>query len=249
MPRSPVLHRKMRPAEAFVDLATQGLRTLEDLLNTLLHRDEVEDVHALRVAARNLRAVAWAFGPVQPPRVRERWKQALRDVADAAGSVRDWDVFIAETLAPALAQQPEDPVLLALIETAQARRATARDAMTARLSQYRQAPLPTLHRDLLHLAARTPGGRLGPFARQRIRKARAHVRDLAHAARDGKTERVHKLRIGNKRLRYAIEALSDVLPGRYRKRLRKKLVARQVRLGSIIDAAVARRLMAECLAA
>ena len=49
------------------------------------------------------------------------------------------------------------------------------------------------------------------------------TRELAVIARDGETRHVHKLRIGNKRLRYAIEALSDVLPKRYRKRLRKKL--------------------------
>ncbi|MNW19691.1 CHAD domain protein [compost metagenome] len=48
-------------------------------------------------------------------------------------------------------------------------------------------------------------------------------------------------------MRYAIEALSDVLPKRYRKRLRKQLEARQGELGAVIDASVARRLMAECL--
>lgn len=237
----------MRPARAFVDLATQGLSAVEDGLDLVLHRDQAEDVHALRVAVRHLRAVAWAFGPVQPARVKARWKRALRDVASAASDVRDWDVFVAETLAPALADQPDDAVLVALIETAQARRAAAREAMVTRLSRYRQAPLPTLHRDLLHLAGRKSRGKLGTFARKRIRKARNRVRDLARAARDGRTERVHKLRIGNKRLRYAIEALSDVLPKRYRKRLRKQLVARQGELGAVIDASVARRLMAECL--
>ncbi|MNR22160.1 CHAD domain protein [compost metagenome] len=156
-------------------------------------------------------------------------------------------MFVTETLAPALADQPGDPVLVALIETVQARRATAREAMVTRLSRYRQAPLPTLHRDLLHLAGRKSRGKLGAFARKRIRKARNRVRALTRTARDGRTDHVHKLRIGNKRLRYAIEALSDVLPKRYRKRLRKQLEARQGELGAVIDASVARRLMAECL--
>lgn len=247
VPTAPDLHRNMRPAQAFVDLATRGLSAVEDGLDRVLHRDQAEDVHALRVALRHLRAVAWAFGPIQPPRLKARWKRALHDVADAAGDVRDWDVFVTETLAPALADQPGDTVLVALIETAQARRAAAREAMVTRLSQYRQAPLPTLHRDLLHLAGRKSRGKLGAFARKRIRKAHKRVRDLSRIARDGRTAHVHKLRIGNKRLRYAIEALSDVLPKRYRKRLRKQLVARQGELGAVIDASVARRLMAECL--
>ncbi|MFJ5383391.1 CHAD domain-containing protein, partial [Cupriavidus sp. CER94] len=190
---------------------------------------------------------AWAFGPVLQGQVKARWKQVLHDVADAAGNVRDWDVFIAETLAPALVKQPEDAMLVALIDTAQARRTIAHAEMMTKLSRYRQAPLPTLKRDLLHLSEQDAKGRLENFAPKRIRKARDKVRERARIARDGKTEHVHKLRIGNKRLRYAIEALSDVLPGRYRKRLRKKLVARQSELGAVIDGAVARRLLCECL--
>lgn len=247
MGRQPVLHRNMRPATAFVALGESGLQAVHDRLDALQHRDEVEDVHELRVAVRHLRAVAWAFGPVLPDQVKARWKQALHDVADATGDVRDWDVFIAETLAPALEKQPEDAMLVALIQTAQARRTIAHAEMMTRLSRYRQSPLPTLKRDLLHLSEQDAKGRLETFAPSRIRKARDKVRERARIARDGKTEHVHKLRIGNKRLRYAIEALSDVLPGRYRKRLRKKLVARQSELGAVIDGVVARGLLCACL--
>lgn len=255
MSRQPKLRRKMRPAAAFVALGKSGLRAIDERLDALQQRDEVEDVHELRVAVRHLRAVTWAFGPLLPGQVKARWKQTLHDVADAAGTVRDWDVFIAETLAPALMEQPEDPVLVALIQTVQARRTRAHAEMMTRLSRYRQAPLPTLKRDLQHLSeqrAKMAGnehakGRLESFAPRRIRQARGKVRELARIARDGQTAHIHKLRIGNKRLRYAIEALSEVLPNRYRKRLRKKLVARQSELGAVIDGAVARRLMCECL--
>jgi len=251
MSRPPVLHRKMRPMAAFATLGDEGLRNVDDRLNVLLHRDEVEDVHALRVAVRHLRAVTWAFGPILPQVIKVRWNQALRDVADAAGAVRDWDVFVAETLQPALALQPDNPVLTALIDTAHVRRAEAQVTMIAKLSEYRQAPLPTLHRDLLHLSdprhRHGDHGRMVSFAPRRIRKARGRVRELARVARDGQTEHVHKLRIGNKRLRYAIEALADVLPDRYRKRLHHKLIAQQTELGAVIDDAVARRLMCECL--
>ena len=252
MSRPPVLHRKMRQVAAFAALGDAGLRNVNDRLDTLLHRDEVEDVHALRVAVRHLRAVTWAFGPILPSSVKARWKQALHDVADAASSVRDWDVFLDETLLPALALQPDDPVLVALIDIAGERRAEARASMVTRLSGYRQAPLPTLHRDVLHLsdprAHHGQRGRMASFGSRRIRRARGRVRELTRVARDGRTEHVHALRIGNKRLRYAIEALSDVLPDRYRKRLHGKLIARQTELGAIIDDAVARRLMCECLA-
>ncbi|RZT38462.1 CHAD domain-containing protein [Cupriavidus agavae] len=247
MSRQPVLHRKMRPARAFVVLGDHGLRAVDHQLEAVLHRDEVEDVHRLRVAIRHLRAVAWAFGPILGNHRKARWKRTLCEMADAAGPVRDWDVFLAETLAPALEKQPDDPVLAALVATAQERRSVARDEMMTSLSRYRQSPLPVLYRDLIHIASARSGSRLKTFAPRRIRKARRRVRELARVARDGQTDHVHQLRIGNKRLRYAIEALSDVLPRRYRKRLRKKLVRRQSELGALIDGAVARRLMAECL--
>lgn len=247
MSRQPALHRKMRPTRAFVILGDHGLRAVDKRLEALQHRDEIEDVHQLRVALRHLRAVTWAFGPVLGTHVKARWKRTLHDMAGAAGPVRDWDVFIAETLAPALEMQPNDPVLTTLVQTAQARRVADHAEMMEKLAHYRQSPLPILYRDLIHIASETSDERLKGFAPRRIRKARRHVRDLARIARDGQTDHVHKLRIGNKRLRYAIEALSDVLPGRYRKRLRKKLVARQSALGDLIDESVARRLMAECL--
>ena len=123
MSRPPELHRKMRPVAAFVMLGGSGLRIVEAQLDALLQRDIAEDVHALRVAVRHLRAVTWAFGPILPHAIRERWKLALHDVADAASAVRDWDVFLSETLLPALALQPGDPVLVALIDVAHARRA------------------------------------------------------------------------------------------------------------------------------
>ena len=243
------LHRQTSPAAAFVALTEAGLHRIEACIDLLLQRDEVEDVHALRVAARHLRAVLWIFGPALPRRVTTRWKPDLRNLAGVASDVRDWDVFLAETLQPALELQPDDPVLAALIGTVRARRGLARETMVARLTEYRHWPLPALHRDLAHLSAHADSGpgQLGKFAPKRVRKARGRLRKLMQAAADGELRTVHRARIAGKRLRYAIEALEPVLPARYTKRLHKKLVKRQGRLGRIVDGNVARRLMAECL--
>lgn len=83
MSRPPELHRKMRPAAAFVMLGGSGLRIVEAQLDALLQRDIAEDVHALRVAVRHLRAVTWAFGPILPRAVMERWKLALHEIGRA----------------------------------------------------------------------------------------------------------------------------------------------------------------------
>ncbi|QET03859.1 CHAD domain-containing protein [Cupriavidus pauculus] len=275
------LRRKMAPLAAFVALADAGLCTVLARVDALVgdvgnisdgrdgpdrrHRPDspdpgdMEAIHALRVAVRHLRAVAWAFQPVVADAVRARWKSVLRDTADACGETRDWDVFVAETLAPALEREPAHPVLLALIDAARTRRAAAHDVMMTKLSRDMRPRLGTLEDDVRRLVRtlrkttsatrkrRDKAMRLDAFAQRRVRKARRHVRALARTARDGQTEHVHRLRIGNKRLRYAIEALADVLPRRLRKRLHKKLVRRQTALGTVVDDAVARRLLCECL--
>ncbi|WP_020204205.1 CHAD domain-containing protein [Cupriavidus sp. WS] len=248
------LHAGMRAIDAFVVLADDGLAAIADQLDALNRRDHPDDVHALRVAVRHLRAVCWAFGPALPKVMRARWRDSLRQLARAAGDVRDWDVFIGETLRPALDRQPGDPVLAALSDIATMRRHLARATMMAQLAQYQHWPLPALHRDLAHLGSGTVHGpragaraRLDTFARRRIRRARERVKALARAARGADLARVHRYRIGSKRLRYAIEALAPVLPKRFGQRLHDKLVRRQGQLGKTVDNAVARRLMAECM--
>ncbi|KDP87663.1 CHAD domain-containing protein [Cupriavidus basilensis] len=248
------LHPRMRVIDAFMALADAGLAAVSDQLDALHRRDHPDDVHALRVAARQLRAVCWAFGPALPRPVRARWNDCLRQLAQAANDVRDWDVFIAETLRPALDSQPEDPVLAALHDTALTRRHYARATMVAQLAEYQHWPLPVLHRDLTHLNRAGPRGagaaardHLADFARRRVRRGRKRVRALMRAARSEELARVHRFRLASKRLRYVIEALEPVLAKRYARRLHGKLVKRQGRLGRLVDGAVARRLMMECL--
>ncbi len=80
----PRLRGKTRPAAAFAALGESGLRRVDHSLATLFERDEVEDVHALRVAVRHLRAVLWIFGPLLPQGIAQRWNHDLCALADTA---------------------------------------------------------------------------------------------------------------------------------------------------------------------
>ncbi|QQE06957.1 CHAD domain-containing protein [Cupriavidus sp. ISTL7] len=62
----------MRALDAFVALAAADLQRIADALRALDRRDRPDDLHALRVAVRHLRAVRWVFAP----RCRERWRRA-----------------------------------------------------------------------------------------------------------------------------------------------------------------------------
>lgn len=274
---SHALGRKTPSAEAFVRLTADGLATIETTLEHLDQRDEPEDVHALRVGIRQLRARMWIFEPVLPERMTARWKSCLRDLAHAASPVRDWDVFLDETIGTARAQEPDSRVLDNIAETAGQRRAAAREVMLRQVHRFRTRPLPRMHADLLHVArlGTAPANALGRFAEDRLQRPGKRWRkgwsslmdsDDPRAGHEGhdtaghlpatprflhpddpELPRLHKLRIAGKRLRYAIEALDSVLPGRYRKRLHRRLVKGQGRVGRLLDGTVARRLMAECL--
>jgi len=251
------LTRKMPAGQAFVVLASDGLAAIEASLDHLTQRDDADDVHALRIAIRQLRARLWIFVPLLPQRVSERWKTWLRDLARAASPVRDWDVFLAETLQPALEREPGDPTLALLCASASDHRAAARETMLDKVRSFCTRPLPRMHADLLHVArlGTAPSARLGRFAEGRLDKpartwrrkwkALAEPRDDDQELADLKP--MHKLRIAGKRLRYAIEALGEALPPRYRERLLRKLVKRQGRLGRRLDGSIARRLLCECL--
>lgn len=258
------LKRRMRALDAFVALAAADLQRIDDALRALDRRDRPDDLHALRVAVRHLRAVRWVFAPALPGTVAARWRIVLRDLMRATGPVRDWDVLIADTLQPAVSRQPGDPVLLALLDSAQSRREAARATLMTVLHALRSQTLPVLDDDLAALRHRAVDGipgkanaPLGRLARRRVRKARRSVRALKARWRELGTEAdlalapaadvLHALRVAGKRLRYAIEAVGPVLPGRYTGRVHRKLVTRQARLGAQTDAASARSLLSALL--
>lgn len=258
------LKRRMRALDAFGALAAADLERIANALRALDRRDRPDDLHALRVAVRHLRAVRWVFAPALPGAVAARWRIVLRDLMRATGPVRDWDVFIADTLQPALSRQPGDPVLLALLDSAQSSREAARATLLSALHIQRSQTLPVLSDDLAALRHRAVDGipgkgnaPLARLARRRVRKARRSVRALkarwrelgseADSMQVPAAEVLHALRVAGKRLRYAIEAVGPVLPGRYTGRVHRKLVARQARLGAQTDAASARDLLTALL--
>ncbi|WGS53760.1 CHAD domain-containing protein [Paraburkholderia sp. D15] len=55
---------------------------------------DAEILHRLRVALRRLRALLWAYRPMLEPQHYESHQALFKQLADAAGSTRDWDIAI-----------------------------------------------------------------------------------------------------------------------------------------------------------
>jgi len=88
----------LQPGDAFAVAAGRIVavraRELFDHAENVLDTEDIERVHAMRVASRRLRAVLEIFERAFPPR---QWKPVLEDVkalADALGARRDPDVQI-----------------------------------------------------------------------------------------------------------------------------------------------------------
>ena len=223
--------------------------------DAVLDRSDPEGVHQFRVALRRLRSAIAVFGAVLPPGDAAWLEREASRLIGVLGPARDWDVFITETLAAVRAARPADETLKRLAQAAEAERARAYEqaealrapAYTAFLLRFGrwietagwrdEADRAVLDRPLARLA-----GRLLDKRHARVLK---HGRDFERLSDD----RLHRLRIALKKLRYAGEFLAAQFPdGRPRPYI--KAVRRlQDDLGRLNDAAVAERRLSELLRA
>jgi triphosphatase len=205
--------------------------------------DDPEELHDMRVATRRLRAALSMFADVLPVRFA-RLRDELGWVADALGEVRDLDVQLERTDEWTRQSAPEDGAALAPIrQLLEEQRAASRLRLVAVLDAVRyerlvsafvaalqHGPLrtsPLSHRPVLAAAP--------DLISKRYRSVRKAGRRITG---DSSPKDYHKVRIRSKRLRYALEFLSEVYPQQIAP-LVKRLVSVQDLLGLHQDADVA----------
>jgi len=211
-----------------------------------------EGVHQMRVALRRLRSALSMFGRLIAPERRDWLGGEAKRIIGGLGPARDWDVFLTESLAPALAARPDDDRLLALRAAAETARAegyeTARAAVGAPaytrflLQLGRWIEVRGWREDATDKGAAWLERPVVAFAdrllAKRHRKALKRGRDFAHL----EPEQRHRLRIALKKLRYATEFFASL----YRKKRAGPYLADlkhlQDALGHLNDVAVAERL-------
>jgi len=205
--------------------------------------EDVEELHDMRVATRRLRAALAMFAEALPVRA-QHFRVELGWLADALGGVRDLDVQL-ERLAGWTAEVPEEDrasldELAALLE---GERDRARETLLAALESRRYERLVSGLTTLLRQGpSRRSGVAMTPaaIAVPGLVQARhaAAVKAARRARRSGIATDFHRLRIRGKRLRYALEFVSEVYDGQTVRYVRK-VVALQDALGLMQDAQVA----------
>jgi CHAD domain-containing protein len=205
--------------------------------------DDIEELHDMRVATRRLRAALSLFANVLPETAL-RAREELGWVGQGLGAVRDLDVQIEQLDEWFDAAEQEDREALAILRSLlQEQRETARTAMLEMLDSRRyEAFVRSFGRTLRarHLARSGPASKpalaLAPdLIETRFRSVRKAGNRIAP---ESPASEYHRLRMRCKRLRYALEFLGDLYPGRTQP-LMKRLVAVQDLLGRHQDADVA----------
>ena len=205
--------------------------------------DDIEELHDMRVATRRLRAALALFAEVLPETAL-RGQDDLGWIGQMLGAVRDLDVQIdqLDTWVDALEEADRDALTM-LRSLLHEQRESARAAMLEMLDSRRYEAFISRHGRTLrarHLARSGPASRPArALAPDLIENRFRSVRKSAARIHPGcPATDYHRLRIRCKRLRYALEFLSDLYPGATRP-LIKRLVTVQDILGLHQDADVA----------
>ncbi|WP_201403690.1 CHAD domain-containing protein [Kaistia sp. 32K] len=238
---------------AIVAILTERQTELVATLRATLDRPAPDEVHALRVALRRLRAALALCGRWVGADVFKALRSDAHDLAAALGRARDWDVLVTETLPRHADELAGVANLSALIEEANAARNEGYRQMLARLD----GPLPQkLLLGLALLLAQPPWRAGGAPAPKRLadklkpRAARELSRAQRRQKRHGKRitelsdEERHRVRIDAKRLGYTIDFLGPVWPKRRKRHAyRAHVKSLQTALGALNDLRTTRRLL------
>ncbi len=200
-------------------------------------------VHQTRVALRRLRSLLRLFRPVLDGPAWREWDARLREVAQALGAARDWDVFLGGIGPGTLAALDGDARVKRLLGAAGRERDAAYAALDRFLAsaEFRAAILQGMQLGLLQTPA-TPDPPLAPFAAGVLRKRWKRLRKAGAAMAELDATALHEMRLDAKRLRYAAEPFAALWPGRATRRFTRRLADLQEALGLANDATVAGQL-------
>lgn len=251
------LRADMTVGAAFVAAARSCLEQIRaNEAVVLLDGEAVRDpegIHQLRVGVRRLRALVTVFRRVLSHDAYAFLRAELAWLQGALGPAREWDVFVLETLAPMRRRLPEETDLAALGTVAEARRELANQEARAALLESRYIDL--LLRLELWLdnggwalrggGTRAPNRRITRFAADALENRAARLHKLSKKWKTLPEAELHRVRILAKKLRYTVEFFQALYPKKMVRAQLRAIARIQDTLGSLNDAVVTDRLLAE----
>ncbi|MET1076406.1 MAG: CHAD domain-containing protein [Pseudomonas sp.] len=209
-----------------------------------------DSLHQMRVGLRRLRSALRLFERAIP--CPASLQTQLEELTAQLGVARDWDVLLGSTL-PWASTRRDDPRDLTAL-----RHALAEQATQAHQAASRAVTSPAYSELLLAFGAwleerpwrDAPDGdprrldkALDSFADKRLKQAHGRLLRRARGLKQAEPQRLHRLRIAAKRLRYACEFFQSLYPKRRLCNYVEALSGLQDELGKLNDAHVAEALL------
>lgn len=237
---APRLRLAMNAGAALRAIVAGTLAQIGANAHGLLHDNDPEYLHQMRVGLRRLRSALDLHADLLGDTLADQ-RQALRGIAAGLGAARDWDVLVTECL-PAIAA-PAALVAFCERERGSARRKAKNIIKT---NNYTDTLLALGH--WLADPQATSGAQLRQPARRAaaVLLAAGHRRVLKRGRRLSarSADELHRLRIAVKKLRYAAEFFSGLFQVKAMRHQRQVLAQLQDILGLINDAVAAEQLFA-----
>jgi CHAD domain-containing protein len=214
-----------------------------------LSSNEPEYVHQLRVGLRRLRCLYGVLMDVDGARSdtgRRTVLDELRWIAGVLGEGRDLDVFAAEMLPVAVAALSK-PEAVELERRTARMRSVLRRALRAVLGGVRFGRLTTLTGAILtapsHEFPTVPRGNISAVVAASMNRRSTRARRWARRPDRKAPEKLHRLRIEIKKLRYLGEMIAPCFPGKATREYLLSVTELQSALGRMQDITTARQLI------
>lgn len=248
--RFPSLVPSQSIASALQSMIASCLLHVQANVSGVIRKLDEEYLHQVRVGLRRLRVMLAMAETIRTDEELHRLHEEVAEICIEFGHMREWDVFITQTLRPICERLPQHAGLRKIMATGEKLRLQHHAEVVRRLQS------PDYQRLLLRFGAWMygpywnslpvgAGQELRDFSQAMLDKRSSQVRRRGKHVASADAGRLHQLRIACKKLRYSAEMFGPLFPEGRHKRYVAALADMQDILGVLNDLAVAERLLAE----
>lgn len=227
--------------KTILDNCLQHIQRNED---AVIHGDDPETVHQMRVGLRRLRSALKLFDTVAP--CPDPLAADIAWLGNELGAARDADVLLMSTL-PRIQSSPGgknglmELQTLALAAARTYRKVAAQALLSPRYTQL----LLSMGVWMQHIATDVPDSPLPKFVHSTMQRLHKQLIKRANRMDDADDASIHRARIAAKRGRYALEFFHSLYRRKGSRQYLKTLAAIQSELGQHNDLIIADRLLQE----
>jgi triphosphatase len=246
-----LLDRNMKTQSALKQIVWECLVHLQGNQDVVLHGDDIEGVHQMRIALRRLRSVLKVFSNIVSMQSWAKVIEELHWITNVLGCARDIDVFITQTLPPLQQQLQNQACLSSLANQCKQVQLKAYIGVREALSSQRYQRLMLTLCDWIEnerwVDTSKVKSNVYEVAHKMLEKHYKQLKLKGKRLVNASPEDRHSTRIAAKKLRYTAEFFASLYPSKKTTKFIKYLSLLQDNLGIINDITITNNLLAKLL--